>query len=204
MEGYGKLAVENDVLSREVESLMMLLHNPDVINSNYQEVDSEKIDKVHQQGVEYSPMVQGLNSDDVGSRKEMSSMVEDLQSKNMKLLNDISELKDIIERQGDMIQERDTGLKGYGEMSVENDMMSKEIEHLKKLIHEQQDQKANGLEVEKERKECARLTETNTDLQNSNERLNALVIKQGDEILGLRSDLNNALKNNSALQTNVF
>ena len=137
------------------------------------------------------------------ARKELSNMVEELQSKNHKLLNDISELKDIIERQGDMIQERDSGLKGYGEMSVENDMMSKEIEHLKKLIHEQHDQRANALEVEKERKECVRLTEKNTDLQNSNERLNAMVIKQGDEISDLKSNLNNTLKNNSELQTNV-
>ena len=70
-------------------------------------------------------------------------------------------------KQHEIINEQETNLKRFGEMAVENDVKSKEIENLKKLIHEQNDRKVNAVEVEKVRNECARLNDDILDWKRS-------------------------------------
>ena len=206
LRGYGKLRNEKDILSREVEHLTKLLHEQNLTRPNEKDQDSEKVEKIHQSSVESSPMMQNSRNDDLELNEKFSDLnrqLDDLQNRNAELSKDISELRGTIDKQHEIINEQETNLKRFGEMAVEIDLKSKEIEHLKKLIREQNDQKVNAEEVEKTRKECARLKDDNLDWKRSNEHLNALMIEKDGEISKLKSDLNQTSDNITLLQTNL-
>ena len=101
LRGYGKLRTEKDILSREVEHLKKILHEQNLTKSIEKEHDSEKVEKVHQDTVESSPMVQNSKADDLELNEKLSDLnrqLNDLQNRNVELSKDISELRGTIDK----------------------------------------------------------------------------------------------------------